>query len=334
MPHAIINVNSPSSSYPFQNLHIDVDFEKPQDIDFHDFRLSRLEWRILYEIYLITLTYKRDYCYTAQEISDRLKSKNVKYCGLRSVEKALQSLQSILLFIRISTKKYPVQHGKEKFRGLYRELTEQGLAFIEYRFSERERIKEERLKNRNAELNAELINREPYCHVASEPVSKINLKIIRSNLDLSVRCSRDERFDFANACFEEYAQQMSNAQPYIEQEVLQEEIYEPVQPKYRPVVKKLLDESGLENERKEEVIQAIYRQQNCNTKIISISGVTKKFIAEARVRQREKHRCDNHASYKPLKFTDAYIDLTPEQREASQRAKQIAFSQMRRNLIN
>lgn len=324
--------NTSASNYSNQNLHIDLDSslqeEKPQDVVFQGMRLDKVCWFILYEIYLITLTCKRDYCYTAKEISHRLIKKGIKGASLRSVEAALQILQSILFFVRKTTRKYLPVWGKEKYKGAYREVTEAGLEFIKYRFSERARLKEERLKNGSAVLIAELNGQEPYSRMASEPVSKINLKDIRSNLDLSVRCSRDERFDFANACFEEYAAQMSNAQPYIEREALQEEIYQPVEPKYRPTVKKLLDESGLENERKQEVIQAVYRQQNCNTKIVSIAGVTKKFIAEARVRQRDKIQSNKNAAYKPFQF----IDLTEEQAEASKKAKQIAFAEMRLKL--
>lgn len=145
-------------------------------------RLDKLPWDILFEINLITLTCKRDYGFTAQEISDRFKAKGRKACGLRKVEEALQELHANS-FIRKTTRKYPTLWGREKFKGCYRELTDIGIEFIKFRLEERIRIRKEISR---ADLRADQNAREPYSHVASEPTSRINLKINRSNLDSSV----------------------------------------------------------------------------------------------------------------------------------------------------
>lgn len=344
MSYASINVNSPSSSYPSNTLHIDeksfplpieqVSF-KNQPIEFE--RLGLISWTLLCDMNCVVNFYQKDYGYTPKEIVSRWANKKrpVKTSG-RAIERALSELYKEG-YIEDTHRVNAPQHGKEKFRGKYRRVTLKGLAFIHYHEQLKTKVAIEKMESLNkpkqvgvvAELLAELNGQITYSHVASEPPSRVHLKKeIRSNLDLSIRCSKSERFDFNNQCFEEYAAQQSNFKPYVEQEALQEEIYHPVESKYRPTVKKLLDESGLENERKQEVIQAVYRQQNCNTKIVSIAGVTKKFIAEARIRQRDKIQSNKNAAYKPFEF----IDLTEEQREASKKAKQIAFAEMRLKL--
>lgn len=322
-------VNSPVTSYPvkIQNLfplHLTESIScahsenKPQHIVYKGMRLSKLCWNILYEIYLITLTCKRDYGFTAQEISDRFKAKGRKDCGLRKVEEALQIIQSILFFVRKTTRKYPPVSGKEKFRGCYRELTDEGLEFIKYRLSERVRLHSEKAR---AELNAELNGHQPYSHVASKPLSNTNLKE-GSNLDSKSYIHSSKRFDFDNSCFEEYAQQMSNGPAYVEQEAIREEIYDPVLPKYRKTVKTLLDESGLKNESKAEVIKAVVRQQNASTEINSISAVTKKFIADERVRTKTYQT--------PIKQTFVFTEMTEEEKQKSKEAGIIAFAEIKK----
>ena len=315
LQQSIAHVN-PSSSYVNSPLHIDISENKTQRIVYKGMRLNKLCWFILYEIYLITLTSKRDYGFTAQEISDRFKAKGRKGCSKRKVEEALQIIQSILFFVRKTTRKYPPLWGKEKFRGCYRELTEEGLEFIKYRLSERVRLHD--LKAR-AVLNAELNASQPYSHVASEPLSNTNLKE-GSYLDSNSYIHSSERSDFLNSFFEEYAAMLSNAPAYIEQEAIKEEIYEPVLPKYRKTVKTLLDASGLENSGKIEVIKAIYRQQNANTQIISIVGITKKFIANERVKKISK------TTYKP----PIVIELTEEQKERNNNAAIAGFAALKR----
>lgn len=313
----VLNVNNYPSSYSNSNLSTKLPFV------YQGMRLSKLCWFILYEIYLITLTDKRDYGFTAQEISDRFKAKGRKDCGLRKVEEALQILQSILFFVRKTTRKYPPIYGKEKFRGCYRELSDMGLEFIKYRLSERVRLRNEKTR---AELNAELIVSEPYCHVASQPLSKNKLKEERSNLDSSSYIHSTTRSDFSNSCFEEYADMASNSKPYIEQETLQEELYKAVLPKYRPIAKKILEPSGLANKQKENVINAIYRQQNCNSPIRSFPGLVKSLVAAERV---------SKINYQtPVKQTFVFTEMTEEEKQKSREAGFKAFAEMKKLKLN
>lgn len=339
MPHVSTHVNSLPSSF-----HVDIQHIAFENSEFTNEpeRLPFIAWMLLCDMNCVRNVYQKDYGYTPAEIVSRWskKSKPIK-TSVRSIERAFSELYE-KGYIEDTERVNLPQHGKEKFRGKYRRPTLSGLGFIQYHEQLKAKVAIDKTKSANnprilgvvAELLAELNGQITYSHVASQPPSRVHKEDIRSNLDLSIICSKSERFDFNNQCFEEYAAQQSNALPYIEQEAVKEEIYEPVEPKYRPVVKTLLDGSGLENEGKKEVIEAIHRQQNCSTKINNIRGLTKKFIAIARVKQRDKIQSGKHASFKPFNV----IEMTEEEKEKCKILAALELKKIReiinRNSIN
>lgn len=317
------------SSNSFENAEVSC-----QDPKLSDMRLQKLLWDIMFDIHTHNLKFKRDYAYTARQISDRYKSKGKKGCCVRNIEMAFSILQTELKFVRKTTRKYPVQFGKEKYRGSYRELTEEGLAFFQSKFERRKQVKLDiQRKLENAELNAELIVYQPYCHVASEPISISNLKKDRSNPDHTLYLKGRSGMDFANACFEEYAASLNSALEPSEIDLNAEEgqIEDEVLPKYQVTVKKLLEGSQLDLEGKKQVIGIIVKQQSTTNGIISITGFTKKIIENVmKKREQEDLKRPFHKIFVP---TEAYNDLTCEQKEKANKVKDDLLRQMRKSLL-